>query len=164
VGAGLGLGHVAVELFLTCSTRHLAAPADWAAASPSAAEKAMAAHTRRRLPTRLRDPSLTSRSCRMLVFEGSPSEGRGPRVQDPRALRTSPSVTRLPNRSAAYAVPISLPSGEGPVIVRRRFPPGSASCGLHALGDFLPTGYAIPSFEVEATNQEAYALCGEEVR
>jgi hypothetical protein len=68
VGAGLGFGHVAVDRFLTCSTRHLAAaPADWAAASPRAAEKAMAAHTRRWLPTRLRDPALPYRLCQMVV-------------------------------------------------------------------------------------------------
>ena len=57
---------------------------------------------------------------------------------DPDSLKT----TALPRpwRARRRAAAISLPSGERPVIVRRRFPPGSASWGLHALGDFLPTG------------------------
>ena len=45
------------QLFLTCSTRHVAAPADWAVTNPSAAEKAIARHTPSQLPARL-NPSL----------------------------------------------------------------------------------------------------------
>ena len=122
MGAGLGLGHVAVELFLTCSTRHVAAPADWAAASPSAAEKAMAAHTPDGFRPAYAIPLSQSRSCRTRC-PSRDRPARGVPVQDPRAVRTSPSVSRpSANRSAACAAPISLPSGERPVIVRRRFP------------------------------------------
>lgn len=91
--------------------------------------------------------------------------GVGLGYRTPRALRTSPSVTRpsvtVPPRTLSRS---RCPRAKARLSCGGDFPRGSASCGLHALGDFLPTGYAIPSFEVEATNEEAHALCGEEVR